>query len=249
MVNITCEAWEKIIREQFGNVSEKYTGLSLAFFEDKALVYGPLEFRAKYEEQEIEEIFKVEIIIPIDYPKSPPAIRELEGRIPKDFHSFTNGNLCLASLLEIQKKFRNSPTLLGYIEELVIPFLFGFCVYKETGRMPFGELSHNGQGILEYYREFLEVDNDAIALELLKYLAEGGYAGHGHRECPCGSKKRLRDCHGPRILEILPYADYNKCLFLLEYYLAAEHYEMKNQLTPGSLITNNMKRIIKRISK
>lgn len=66
--------------------------------------------------------------------------------------------------------------------------------------MPFGELSHGGKGISEYYKEFFETDSELVVIELLKIIIEDSY--RGHMPCPCASGKRLRNCHGPKIVEI-----------------------------------------------
>ena len=68
--------------------------------------------------------------------------------------------------------------------------------------MPFGELSHGGIGILEYYQELFDLKDTRRVLTMLKILADDKYRGHDR--CPCGSGKRLRSCHGGKLLEVQP---------------------------------------------
>lgn len=66
--------------------------------------------------------------------------------------------------------------------------------------MPFGELSHGGLGILEYYQDLFEIQDRRRVLKMIQILAEDNY--RGHTRCPCGKGKRLRDCHGQILLDI-----------------------------------------------
>jgi hypothetical protein len=92
--------------------------------------------------------------------------------------------------------------LLHYVHELVIPFLYRFFFLKENnGDKPWGELSHGGKGIVEHYEEYFDVSGKEKVKGLLDYLAEHKEI-KGHPKCPCGSGKKIRDCHLNELREL-----------------------------------------------
>jgi hypothetical protein len=68
------------------------------------------------------------------------------------------------------------------------------CWYEGTGKWPFGDRSHGRLGVLESFCELLGIDVDqGQAVSYLRLLARETIKGHV--ACPCGSGKRLRNCH------------------------------------------------------
>ena len=211
---------EPIVREQFNELHQFYRELVL----DKTnanswKARGELKLSASYDGVTIQDEFHIEIQIPPNFPESVPMVWETKGRIPDDFHKFTNKSLCLGSPLNVKIKFRENPTLLGFVEELLVHYLFGFCIYERTGMMPFGELTHD-RGMLDSYKELFGLQTDIQTLQILKLMAEGKYKGH--LQCPCESGKQMRQCHGPQLIEVSRfqqhaefYKDYLTCI--LEY--------------------------------
>jgi len=167
---------------------------------EQYLISGTLRFSASYNNTRIEDAFNVEVTLPKDYPDSPPSSRELGGRIPKDYHQYIGGAMCLGAPLDVSMKFAKTPTLVGFVESLLIPYLFSFVQWESRGIMPYGELSHGGLGLYEYYQNLFESSSPIAVLGLLKVLADGDY--RGHLPCPCDSKNRLRSCHGPLLRRI-----------------------------------------------
>lgn len=208
---------QPIVREHFNELQEFYR--ELVFSETDAgpwVIRGELKLSASYNGDSIQDSFHVEILIPSDYPESVPIVLETEGRIPDSFHKYQGKSLCLGPRLQVKMKFRENPTLLGFVEDLLIPYLFGRCSYERTSVMPFGEFTHE-RGILDAYKEVFRLQTDLQALQILKLIAEGKYKGH--LVCPCGSDKRMRYCHGPQLIEISQfqsrsefYEDYLTCI-------------------------------------
>ncbi len=129
-----------------------------------------------------------------------PIIKETGGKIDSKYpHINPNGALCLAVDAEIMSE---CTTPLGFdvivwFETFVIPYFYSYEYFKKNGRFPFGEREHGAAGILEYYQQMFDVDDSQKALALLKYIAHGRY--RGHLPCPCGSGKRIRNCHSKAI--------------------------------------------------
>lgn len=188
------------VEDDFAELAERFNELESDIGLDKATVRGSLSFTAQYSDVAIADSFVIEITISRDYPSVLPTIRECGGRIPKEFHTYEDGALCLAAPLDLKMKFDANPHLLGYVTDLVIPYLFSFSYWSKHGVMPYGELPHGGEGILESYRELFGVDSNSVAICLLLVLATGGY--RGHHECPCGSGLQLRKCHGATLRQV-----------------------------------------------
>ena len=165
-------------------------------------VRGEIWFAMEHKALAIEDRFNIELRIPADYPKTPPNAYETGSRLNGYHHLFNDGKFCLGGPVEVCMRFAKQPTLLSFVEELVIPFLFSFSYERRYGETPFGELAHGVEGLLEYYVGFLGTSREAT-ISLLIYLA------HDHRQfsevCPCGSGRRLGKCHGPRLDKLRMY--------------------------------------------
>jgi len=217
---MSSEKLEKVIHAQYDDLIASYPGLELTQLKpDVWCVRGKITLSAIYNTEKIEDEYVIELIIPPEYPSKPPLVKEVGGRIPKDFHTNPNEALCLGAPLEIKRKFAQTATLLGFLHECVIPFLYSFSYKKKHGVMPFGELSHGGKGILEYYYELLDIDDAFIVLRFLKLLIDDSY--RGHHDCPCESGLRLRYCHSERLLDIKKYQ--NADGFMHDYIQIAEY--------------------------
>ncbi len=170
--------------------------------EDGLVVSGPLPFEASSDGHEtIADAFEIDLIVPAAYPKALPWVLETSGRIRDDYeHVYTNGKLCLAVPTEERLTFWQEPCLRGFVTNLVIPYCYGYCYWERHGVHPFGEREHGGGGIARFYIDKLGLADEVQALEVAFHLFQYGY--RGHHDCPCGSGSKLRDCHGPDLLEL-----------------------------------------------
>lgn len=187
--------------EQFQDLSLSFPKLRLQRYgKDHWYVRGMLRFSEEYFRRYIEDEYSIEIAVPEEYPDVLPKIVETGNRIPGDFHHYQDGSLCLGAPLDVKQKFRKKPTLLGYVDNCVIPYLYSYSYKCKFGKMPFGELSHGGIGLLEYYRDLFGIKDQRRVLKFIQILAEGSYPARDR--CPCGSSKRLHSCHGMLLLEM-----------------------------------------------
>jgi hypothetical protein len=62
------------------------------------------------------------------------------------------------------------------------------------------QLAHGADGIRAFYAELLGTGDMNVIRGYLACLAAKKVKGHW--ECPCGSGKRLRECHGTRVLDL-----------------------------------------------
>jgi len=65
---------------------------------------------------------------------------------------------------------------------------------------PMEQLGHGADGIRMFYSELLGTGDDAVICGYLVCLAADRVKGHW--SCPCGSGRRLRDCHFASVLEL-----------------------------------------------
>jgi hypothetical protein len=233
------------LQEQFYQLNLSYPNLKLRKINGGAyLLSGKLEFNAIYAQHEINDVFDIIITIPNNYPIDLPTVADGENRIPDNFHKHKDGTFCLGVPLEIRKKFLETPSLLGYVNNLVIPYLFSFCYKKKHGEMPYGEIDHGGKGILEYYKKIFGLDSEVKVLKLLKLLIENNCGAH--KNCPCGSEKKLKDCHG-NILKTIINIQSKKALFY-DYYHCLACCEFNKLNLPKILFSKKIKKLFRKYS-
>lgn len=184
----------RVLGSQMARVQERFTDLALTWREHLGFVVaGTLGFITNYGERDIRDQYRLEIWIPDDYPESVPIVFELDGRVARSFgHFMAFGNLCLGAPIDVRMKFARNPTLIRFLEDLVVPYLASWSHLRDHGRLPFGELAHGARGLLRYYGDEFGT-NRISTLGLLAHLADG--SPHGVRRCPCGSGRRFEHCH------------------------------------------------------
>jgi hypothetical protein len=204
----------KQTEDQLKELKTFYPGLYYEIKEDYTEITGMLDFKAEFNGITIEDVFDVKIVVLSNYPQTLPMVWESGERIPDEYHKLENNALCLGSSLGIRMGFNKEPSLYGFVNNILIPYLYSYCYKQEYGEMPFGELSHGPAGILEYYCEIFKVDSNETALDLIKIIV-GEY--RGHHMCPCGSGLRLRNCHGTLVRNLKKYTSMHDFKFDLYY--------------------------------
>jgi hypothetical protein len=200
--------------------------------------------------EQIIDSFEVEMRVPQSYPKDLPDVVETGGRIEEGYPHRNPGvgTMCLGAPVQVRLAFMEEPTILGFVNRLVVPFLYGFAYWYRHDEHPFGELEHGNAGIAQYYRRRLGLADDLAVLSFLGYLFEHGF--RGHHDCPCGSRRKLRACHGNVARELLrAHTDFTfaKDIMLL-FALCHERAKLK-QLTIPNPVMDRMLRIHGRLKK
>lgn len=195
------------IKKQICELTQIHKGLTdVSHQKRKTIIRGPLSFEASFVEgfPVISDCFDIELIVLTAYPKILPAAREIGGRIDRNYeHLYQDGTLCLATPIEGRLLFLEQKSLLGFVNRLVVPYLYGYCYWKKYGQHPFGERIHGIEGIVQYYREELRLGNNLNILAMLAFLFEFGY--RGHLTCPCGGGLKVRECHSETLLKLHKY--------------------------------------------
>ena len=206
---------------QIAELNRVHKGLSQIAEKDRETVLsGPLSFEASADGCEpITDTFEIDMVIPELYPNSLPRVRETSDRIDSSYeHVFLNGTLCLAVPIAQRRLFGQHPTLLGFVNKLVVPYFYGYCYWEKYGEHPFGEQNHGAEGIVQYYIDTLNLADAAKALAVVLFLCKKNY--RGHHDCPCGSGNKVRNCHGPMLLDFSRYhTSETLCHDLLQIYI------------------------------
>jgi len=189
--------------KEVATLRKKYRSLHLKHDSRTAYVVGELSFVATYKQKTVRDCYAIEVEIPDQYPKLPPETREIGGRIDRNDHVNPDGTMCLGPPIEVLCRFRRNPTLEGYIENLVIPKLFWHSYNREFPDDCLPGYSHGDKGITEFRKEgdlanvylsIFRVKRIDVVLQFLRLLSLGNYSDK--TVCPCGSRKRLKICHG-----------------------------------------------------
>ena len=198
------EGVEQLVIDQVNEAQSRYPNLELLRYSSGVLrVRGCVGFSIEHNSHMIEDYYNLELMILDDYPASPPFVFEPEGKIPKDFgHFMAAGNFCLGAPVEVRRRFAEHKSLLRFIEDQVIPYLFTYSYKRDHGKLPFSDLWHGPQGLLQYYTEFFGT-SPVEAMKLLKCLADDSVPPL--MACPCGGGSKLRECHGPKLTELRPH--------------------------------------------
>jgi hypothetical protein len=166
--------------------------------------------------EERRDEFQVRIVASPDYPNSMPSLFEMGTRTTeiaakhgiedlRDLHRNPGiGTACLCVKQEEERRFPKGSSLLHFIEELVVPYLFGLSHFDEHGKWPWPDHSHGVLGIVEHYADITDdpsVESINSTLSLLRRdpswheLRRQIRKPSATRMCVCGSKRAVSRCH------------------------------------------------------
>ena len=144
------------------------------------------------------------ILLARRYPFRAPWAFEIGGRIPLVYHRNPDGSLCLGPPIDVERRFQDEPSLLGFTRNLLIPFLYGFSCTLSGHEPPFGQYDHGGAGLVQFYTQEIGLSSAVEVARFLQALANGV---RGHWDCPCGSSRRVRACHAAKLFELAGLQD------------------------------------------
>lgn len=140
--------------------------------------------------------YRIQAALTAGFPAQEPVVFETGGRIPRiaDRHVFPkDGNCCLGiweEWLLTAPDHRFETFLTGPMHDYFVSQTY----YEVNNIWPYGERSHGPRGVLESYSDILGIRPDPkIVTDYLHLLSRVEIKGHA--VCPCGSGKRLRQCH------------------------------------------------------
>ncbi len=240
---VTEDLWK-----QLDELNSVHKGLTHIVEHDTEIrLSGTLDFEASADGLEtITDSFAVELAIPHEFPERLPRVKETGGRIGTEYeHLNPDGTLCLAVPIEQRRVFFERSTLLGFVDRLLVPYLYGYCFWSKHSYHPFGEAAHGCEGILHHYISTLNLRDPLAGLAVICFLFEHGY--RGHHDCPCGSGRKVRRCHGPALRDLHDHhtPETMRDDFLAIFSICFGEFE-KGQLSFSHPLQNQLIRLLKR---
>lgn len=139
-----------------------------------------------------------EVLIDLkNYPRFFPNVHEIGGRIPwkMDRHIYPDsGSCCFTTRAKSQILLKTVvKSLLDFIDEILIRYLENNSFYELNGSYYTEEYSHGKMGIIEGYKDTLQIDDSIKVAKTLIRVAKSKKLVI-HENCYCDSGRRLRKC-------------------------------------------------------
>jgi hypothetical protein len=164
---------------------------------DDLVIRGRFDFKAKFNNLTIEDYYYLEICINQNFPNVIPIVKETDQKIPKiaDYHVFKDDRLCFGAKLILLMKIKKDPTLSGFAENCLVPYLYAMSYkLRNGGEFIFGELEHGVQGILNEYKRYFGLTSNDQVLKTLKLISNFKKRIANKKMCPCGCNRKLTNC-------------------------------------------------------
>lgn len=199
---------------------EKHPGLTVA----GDVLSGLIQFRAAYDAT-INQFFSIEdsatasagaVILSGTFEvRIEPRIDRSTSRLPdlsvngvemtadRHFNS-ADKTACLCSPLEEDDFLQPELQFRVFLEQLVVPFLYGQVYFSSYGRWPWAEYAHGIAGVLEAYAKIQDQNRAGECLRLLSHDSNWSMIRaalrqkpflKGHSPCFCSSGDKIRQCH------------------------------------------------------
>jgi SEC-C motif len=181
-------------------VLDRFENLRLLPSKDGAVnLRGTIEFTASANAcRTVTDSYEISLGIPEAYPSELPVVHETSGRIPSDFHKLQGNALCLGSPFRLWLLTSQNPSLLTFLERVVVPYLYGYSLHEAGEVMPFGEVRHGTLGLLDDLGEMLGAPDSKTTEAYLQAMRQKKRIAN-KRPCPCGSGIRLGRCHNRKV--------------------------------------------------
>ena len=141
--------------------------------------------------------YHLAMVFPASYPEWVPDCWMLEPGVQHiaDRHMDTKGRACLCLPHEVPDYFPEGIRFETYADRLLTPWLVGQAYFDTHGRWPpWPTREHGKDGIIQGFAELLGISDPAATDRYARLLVREKPA-KGHELCPCGSSRKLRDCH------------------------------------------------------
>jgi hypothetical protein len=166
--------------------------------QDRYFLRGP--FTVGDEEGTLDR-FDIEVEFPDSYSWHVPIVREIGGQIPRDAaHHVWGDRACLWAPGERHLYWPHGSTFRQFLDGPVRSWFIGQVHVRANQPWPYGEHHHNDAGVFEAFAELLGLSDRGTICRCIQLLLKA--EPKGHHECPCGSGKRLRECHGQMLREL-----------------------------------------------
>lgn len=171
------------------------------YFRKKRYVYfqGVININHNYYSERQNKHYFIEnenfgIVIKIDSNcRKIPLIYEISKKIPKRYHQFREGNLCLGNPSEVASLYFQSIKNKNFdlfFKKVIEGYFFRYCCFEKYNKAPWHDYSHRAEGILESYKFIFGLEDDRLTIKCLELIIR-----NLNPICYCGSGKKFKNCH------------------------------------------------------
>lgn len=197
--------------DQINSFLKNQNKMNISENKEEIILEGDYNYLLESNEVIFNNIRKIKIVIPKRYPLEIPVL--FVNDIPKNMeHVYNDKSVCLATNGEIIDFLSNRRTFKEFINKFINPFIFTMDWYQEYNTYPFGERRHGSEGALSYYLEEWKLSFEQYK-KMIRIILKNKY--NKNSLCFCDSGKKIKDCHGKKVLSIMRN-EYYKKLFLKE---------------------------------
>jgi hypothetical protein len=204
----------RFTEEELRLTLEKYPKLKQ---ESDGVLKGEIDLNHQFGDVPIVDSFQISIEVDDQYPESFPRLTEIGGRTKyiaekykitdyRDLHCYAvkeAGAACVCAPQEKRRKFPKGNDLVDYVNDLVIPYLYGLSYFEKFKKWPWGDRSHGALGTLEAYSDIDQTTVEDITQTLFTIRIEPKWIDfhkqlkkpNPKKTCPCKSEKAFGVCH------------------------------------------------------
>lgn len=145
--------------------------------------------------------YDIKVLIPLNYPYGFPALFETSKKFEHtlDRHISDDGSCCVCSLQEADIQKQRGITIKSFIVKYTLPYLANQLYFDNEDKWANGDFEHGFEGIFQFYKEVLNINDIEKVLSLLILINSGKL--NRNNSCFCGEEKKLKHCH---------FKEYNK---------------------------------------
>lgn len=170
----------------------------------ETVIQGSFLFSAKLDGGiSISDSYHILIKISTRFPNLVPTVYELDEKIPRDaeHHVNSDNTLCLGSPLRLKLILSRNPTLLGFADNILVPYLYSISHQRFFGgKLLADELAHGEEGIINEYSILFGLNTSDQIIAALKILGTKKRIAN-KLPCPCMCGKLYTHCKYQKILE------------------------------------------------
>ena len=200
------------IKTQLLDFQKAYPNISIIKeTEEEIRLKGDFLLHKECCDYQILENYEIEIVIPLGVQQFPYVI-DVNGYIDPSYRHYYPKTkiLCLETDVRFMVDFVGGFDLLFWMRNYVEAYFFTYEYYMRFDEFPYGERQHGLVGVLEAYQEILDVKSTQEAYDFMHYISTNPY--RGHLCCPCNSGKKIRICHGDKMLRFYNSQQLNKLI-------------------------------------
>jgi len=183
-------------------VKRKYPELSFTQDSEEIVVHGA--FPVLGESGRVLDRYQIKIRIPPGFPNEVPVVYETGGSIPRSRERHIEneeGKCCLEIEEDFWIRHGQEFNMTEFLDGPVRSFFADQSYFEEEGSWPHGQRSHGAEGIFEAYEELLGTQDRKAVCRWVYLLAQDEEIPFSY-ECPCGSGRRIKQCHSDLFIEL-----------------------------------------------